>query len=241
MSNKQVRTISMDCDNATAKQNIDKLVGGQGTVNDMLNWLSSVLKADQKSVMFYDCENEELIANPTFFLNFAMAQAKRYYGNPKNANNLGYYVLKADKTDATQLIVEKASKKEFEATTSANRVEVDLNLIVKFNKDKSPLHAKLKKFIYKEFYRPFRKDVVINQLKNLKRQAKELSLNNDTKTVGTKRKNKNLQEYLDSVTAEVLKRQEKEFGIDENLNIDCQGQILEAVKMLQYASKGLYK
>jgi hypothetical protein len=50
-----------------------------------------------------------------------------------------------------------------------------------------------------------------------------------------------LQEYLDSVTAEVLKRQEKEFGIDENLNIDCQGQILEAVKMLQYASKGLYK
>ena len=241
MSTKQVRTITMDCDNATATQNINKLVGGQGTVNDMLNWLSSVLKADEKSVMFYDCENEELIANKMFVLNFAMAQARRVYGKPQNANSLGYYVLKADKKDATQLIVEKASKKEFEATTSANRVEVDLNLIVKFDKEKSPLHAKLKSFIYKEFYRPFRKDVILKQLTSLKKQAKELSQNSDTKKVGTKRKNKNLQEYLNGISAEVLKRQEKEFGIDENLNIDCQGQILEAVKMLQTASKGLYK
>ena len=75
----------------------------------------------------------------------------------------------------------------------------------------------------------------------MKKQAKELSQNSDTKKVGTKRKNKNLQEYLNGISAEVLKRQEKEFGIDENLNIDCQGQILEAVKMLQTASKGLYK
>lgn len=231
----------MDCDDATAKQNIDKLVGGQGTVNDMLNWLSSVLKADQKSVMFYECENEELIANQRFHLNFAIAQARRYFGNPQNANSLGYYVLKADKKDATQLIVEKASKKEFEATTSANRVEVDLNLIVKFDKEKSPLHAKLKSFIYKEFYRPFRKDVILKQLTSLKKQAKELSQNSDTKKVGTKRKNKNLQEWLDTTSVDIMKKQEKEFGIDENLNIDCQGKILEAVKMLQEASKGLYK
>ena len=241
MSNKTIRTISMDCDNTTVKQNIDKLIAGQDTVNGVLNWLSSVLKADNKSVMFWECENEELIAYSPFHLSFAMAQAKRYFGNPKNAINLGYYVLKADKKDATKLVVGKATKKEFEATTSANRVEVDETLIVKFDKAKSPLHAKLKSFIYKELYRPFRKDVVLKQLTNLKNQAKELSQNSDTKKVGTKRKKKNLQEFLSTATADIMSRQEKEFGIDENLNIDCQTDILKACQMLKDASSKLYK
>ena len=220
------------------KNKTSALVSSSSTVNDILGWLKDKFTADDKAINYSELSNEELMSVDSFNNNIQMLLAKEYFGNPKNANILGYYALVQKGKDSKNINFEKVSKKKFSESNSTAKIEIDIDKIVNFKSTDTNLNAKVIKG-FNALRRAFKKDIVHKRLNSWRDTARKLE-SGESAGKGVKRQNKKLDKWLTDMSNKISDKVTKEFANDEKLDFELKQEIIKCNAQLKALANKLY-